>query len=92
MRRLGVEVPALDDESRARIEALADADEHRVALAGALGQLSDVEREAVRLRVVDELGYGEIAARLECSEGAARRRVHRGLARLNNLMQVEATS
>ena len=92
LRRLGVEVPALDDESRARIEALADADEHRVALAGALGQLSDVEREAVRLRVVDELGYGEIAARLECSEGAARRRVHRGLARLNNLMQVEATS
>jgi DNA-directed RNA polymerase specialized sigma24 family protein len=49
------------------------------------------EREAVHLRVVGELEYGEIASRLNCTEGAARRRVHRGLARLNTLMQAEAT-
>jgi RNA polymerase sigma factor (sigma-70 family) len=90
-RRLGLEVPALDDESSARIEALADAGEHRAALAAALEQMTGGEREAVHLRVVGELGYGEIASRLNCSEGAARRRVHRGLARLNNLMQAEAT-
>jgi DNA-directed RNA polymerase specialized sigma24 family protein len=29
--------------------------------------------------------------RLDCSEAAARVRVHRGLARLNNLMRMEAT-
>jgi RNA polymerase sigma-70 factor (ECF subfamily) len=92
VRRLGVQVPPLDDESIARIEALADIDQHREALAAALDQISGGEREAVQLRVVDELGYAEIATRLDCTEGAARRRVHRGLARLNNLMQLEATS
>ena len=91
VRRLGVEVPPLDDESIARIEALADIDQHREALAAALDQITGGEREAVQLRIVDELGYAEIATRLDCTEGAARRRVHRGLARLNNLMQVEAT-
>jgi RNA polymerase sigma-70 factor (ECF subfamily) len=91
VRRLGVEVPPLDDESIARIEALADIDQHREALAAALDQITGGEREAVQLRVVDELGYAEIATRLDCTEGAARRRVHRGLARLNNLMQLEAT-
>jgi RNA polymerase sigma-70 factor (ECF subfamily) len=91
VRRLGVEVPALDDESIARIEALADIEQHREALAAALGQMTGGEREAVELRVVSELGYTEIAARLDCTEGAARRRVHRGLARLNNLMGAEAT-
>jgi RNA polymerase sigma-70 factor (ECF subfamily) len=91
LQRLGVSVPALDDESIARIEALADADEHRAALGAALKRLSALERETVHLRVVDELGYDEIAARLDCTEGAARRRVHRGLARLDNLMHAEAT-
>jgi RNA polymerase sigma-70 factor, ECF subfamily len=90
VRRLGMSVPALDQESIARIEALADADEHRVALAAALERITGGEREAVQLRVVGELDYREIASRLGCTEGAARRRVHRGLARLNNLMQ-EAT-
>jgi RNA polymerase sigma factor (sigma-70 family) len=91
VRRLGIEVPALDDESIARIEALDDASSRREALAAALDQITGGEREAVQLRVVGELGYAEIAARLDCTEGAARRRVHRGLARLNNLMQMEAT-
>ena len=70
-------------------EALAD-----TIITDALRRRSRVKgakREAVQLRVVGELGYAEIAARLDCTEGAARRRVHRGLARLNNLMQMEAT-
>jgi RNA polymerase sigma-70 factor (ECF subfamily) len=87
VRRLGLVVPALDEESLARIEALVEADEHRQALAQALGQMSDGERDAVSLRVVDELGYPEIAAALRCSEAAARTRVHRGLARLYHLME-----
>ena len=90
VRRLAIEVPPLDDESIARIETLADMDAHRAALAAALTRMSDGERRAVELRVVGELGYGEIAMRLDCSEAAARVRVHRGLARLNHLM--EATS
>ena len=85
IRRLAIEVPPLDDESIARIEALADVD--REALAAALEQMGRGERDAVELRVVEEMGYAEIAARLECTEAAARVRVHRGLARLNRLME-----
>jgi RNA polymerase sigma-70 factor (ECF subfamily) len=92
VRRLGIEVPQLDDESIARIEALADAATHRDALTEALEQMTGGERAAVELRVVGELAYAEIAARLDCTENTARQRVHRGLARLNNLMQMEATS
>jgi RNA polymerase sigma-70 factor (ECF subfamily) len=90
IHRLGLEMPALDDESLARIEALADTAALRDALAGALKRMSVIDREAVELRVVRELGYDEIAAALGCNENTARQRVHRGLARLGNLM--EATS
>jgi RNA polymerase sigma-70 factor (ECF subfamily) len=90
VKRLGIDVPPLDDESIARIEALVDSGERRAAVAEALETLPDAERRAVELRVVDELGYAEIAARLSCTEGAARVRVHRGLARLNRLMEARA--
>jgi RNA polymerase sigma-70 factor (ECF subfamily) len=87
VRRLGIAVPQLDDESIARIEMLADANGHRAALAAALEQISPAERAAVELRVIDELDYEQIGRELDCSEGAARTRVHRGLARLNDLME-----
>ncbi len=90
VRRLGMTVPVVDDESVARIEALVDSDADRAAVAAALGGLPDGERAAVELRVVDELDYREIAARLSCTEGAARTRVHRGLARLNRVMEAQA--
>jgi RNA polymerase sigma-70 factor (ECF subfamily) len=90
VQRLGMTLPALDDESIARLEALVDGDAQRAAVAAALDGLPDGERAAVELRVVEELGYGEIAARLRCSEGAARTRVHRGLARLGRLMEARA--
>lgn len=90
VERLGMTVPALDDESLVRIEALVDSDGLRAAMAVALCELPDGERRAVELRVVEELGYAEIAARLSCTEGAARTRVHRGLARLNRLMEAQA--
>ena len=63
VRRLAIEVPALDDESIARIEALADMETCRAALAAALEQIGAGERNAVRLRVVEEMGYAEIATR-----------------------------
>jgi len=86
--RLGIAVPELDDESSARIEALADLDTQRATLGAAMARLTDHERDAVRFRVVDELAYTEIAAKLGCTEGAARTRVHRGLARLSTLLEV----
>ena len=90
LRRLGMRRPALDDESISRIEELADLAGYRTTLAEALSRLSAAERDAVQLRVVDELDYPLIAERLGCSEGAARVRVHRGLGRLATLLEVTA--
>ncbi len=87
VRRLKLELPPLDDESIARIEALADAAGQREQLASAIASMSPGEREAVGLRVLGELDYAAIATRLRCSEAAARTRVHRGLARLSALME-----
>ena len=87
IRRLGLQVPRLDEDSIARIEALVDIDGRRAELSAALKRISGVERDAIELRVVRELGYAEIASELNCSEGAARLRVHRALARLNELLE-----
>jgi RNA polymerase sigma-70 factor (ECF subfamily) len=48
----------------------------------ALATLREPERCAVVLRVVDGLGYDQIAAELRCPEGTAKARVSRGLDRL----------
>jgi RNA polymerase sigma-70 factor (ECF subfamily) len=87
-RRLGIEVPVLDHESSRRIEALIETDSYRESLVSAIERMPAGERAAVGLRVLDELDYGTIAARLACSESAARTRVHRGLARLWSLLEV----
>jgi RNA polymerase sigma-70 factor, ECF subfamily len=79
LRRLGVRPPVLDVDEQARIEELAALGELRVAVAEALAELGREQREAVRLRVVDELGYPVIARQLGISEQAARARVSRGL-------------
>jgi RNA polymerase sigma-70 factor (ECF subfamily) len=81
-RRLAVTVPTVDDQSLERIEELVDAAHWRHALCEALAQLTAAERDAVRLRVIDQLDYPTVAARLRCSEQAARARVHRGLTRI----------
>ena len=88
VRRLGIAVPAIDEESIARIETLADLPAQHAALADALNHISDRERDAIQLRVLKDLDYPTIAERLGCSEGAARVRVHRGLARLARLLEV----
>jgi RNA polymerase sigma factor (sigma-70 family) len=48
----------------------------------ALAELTDGERRALELRVVDSLPYEAVAAGLATSEGAARVRVSRALVRL----------
>lgn len=88
LARLGAERPALDPEAAAAIDVMVEADRHRGELRAALARMSPAARDAVSLRVVDELDYAEIGERLGCSEVAARVRVHRGLAKLNELLEV----
>ena len=48
----------------------------------AMAQLTDDQREAIRLRVVEDLTYEDAAARLDATPQAVRARVSRGLRQL----------
>jgi RNA polymerase sigma-70 factor (ECF subfamily) len=50
----------------------------------ALDELPESQREAIRLRVVDDLTYDAVAERLGTTPAAARVRVHRGLSALRD--------
>ena len=86
-RKLGMPERDLPSEDYERIEDLIDFAPIREALAEALETLSPDQREAMRLRVIDGLGYAEVAVRLECTEQNARQRVSRGLKKLALLLQ-----
>ena len=88
LRRLAVEPPALNDGEVARIEELAGLGELRSAVAAALQTLPAEQREALQLRVVDELDYPTVADRLGVSEVAARARVSRALRALAGALDV----
>jgi RNA polymerase sigma-70 factor (ECF subfamily) len=53
----------------------------------AFSALSDDQRRAMELRVVEGRSYQEVARALDCSEQAARARVSRGLRRLTKLLE-----
>jgi RNA polymerase sigma factor (sigma-70 family) len=78
-RRLGMQTLLLDDDALERVEALAS---RRSAAVDGLEGLSDVLRQAVAGRVIDQREYRELAQELECSESVVRQRVRRGLPRL----------
>jgi RNA polymerase sigma factor (sigma-70 family) len=84
-RRLGIEPLALDDAGLALVEERAGRGES--ALMRALQELPEDTRTALLARVVGEQEYGDIAARLRCSEQVVRQRVHRGLERLRTGMK-----
>jgi RNA polymerase sigma factor (sigma-70 family) len=86
-RRLGIERVAMDELSFERIEELADFAPIRDAVRRAMSSLSPKLSDAVALRVGLDLPYEEVARRLSCSEGTARVRVARGLARLNQILE-----
>jgi RNA polymerase sigma factor (sigma-70 family) len=88
LRQLGISVPPLGDEDVGRIEELADLRDIRRALGRQVARLSDGHRDALRLRVVDELPYAEVARRLEVSEATARARVSRGLRQLASSVEL----
>jgi RNA polymerase sigma-70 factor (ECF subfamily) len=87
MQKLGLERPPTDDELVADIWQRAQLDALRIELIAALATLSEPVREAVKLRVVDERPYVEIATRLRISEQAARARVSRGLSALAEALE-----
>jgi RNA polymerase sigma-70 factor (ECF subfamily) len=86
-RRLGMPERPLPPEDYERIEDLVDFAPIKDALAEALGTLSNDQREALNLHVINGLAYPEVARRLACTEANARQRVSRGLRRLAIVLQ-----
>jgi RNA polymerase sigma factor (sigma-70 family) len=83
-RRLSVERIELTDEGLAALEELRDC-----GVVGLLEELPADQREAVRGRIVDELGYDELGAGAGVSASVARKRVSRGLAALRRRFEQE---
>jgi RNA polymerase sigma factor (sigma-70 family) len=65
------------------IEERIDAEALGSQLRAAMGDLPAEQREALALRVLEQLNYPEIAAHLACTEPTVRKRVSRALSALN---------
>lgn len=87
-RRLGLPTDLSSEDCYAAVEERLSP---RVALARGLENLPEHEREALELRVVDELPYEQVADRLGVRPAAARLRVSRALRRLSSLALKEDT-
>jgi RNA polymerase sigma factor (sigma-70 family) len=87
LERLSWEVPLIAGAAeQEELERLAELETLRPVLAEALGKLPQQQRRAVELRILAGLPYEQVAARLACSEQAARASVSRGLRRLSELI------
>lgn len=79
LSRLQFEVRDLTNVEYERVEQLAASEDMRRLATDALADLSDEQADAIRLRVVGEQSFAEVADALGISEEAARARVSRGL-------------
>jgi RNA polymerase sigma-70 factor (ECF subfamily) len=81
-RKLGMPEREVSPEDYDRIEELVDFERVGRAIGQAFSVLSEDQREALTLRVVEGRPYREVAEALRCTEETARARVSRGLKRL----------
>jgi RNA polymerase sigma-70 factor (ECF subfamily) len=84
LRALGVQRRALTDAEYDRVEELAGLATLGARIDGELAALAADQRRAVRLRVVEERPYHEVAHELGVSEQTARARVSRALRALRD--------
>jgi RNA polymerase sigma-70 factor, ECF subfamily len=87
-RRLGMPEREVSPEDYERIEEMIDFEQIGRAIGQAFSVLSEEQREALTLRVIEGRPYREVAESLRCSEETARARVSRGLKRLGRLIDV----
>lgn len=86
-RRLGMPQREVSPEDYERIEELIDFEQVGRAIGQAFSVLSEEQREALTLRVIEGRPYREVAETLRCTEETARARVSRGLRRLATLLE-----
>lgn len=82
---------ALQDKLRAMALHSNGGGSEYIAVHDAMAQLRDKDREILQLAYWDELGAAEIAAVLQCSDSAAKVRLHRARAALRKQMPAFAT-
>jgi len=87
LQQLGATVPVAHEDDLREIEQAAELAELRDTLSTQLERLSGDQREALRLRVVEERPYPEVAEALGVSEQTARARVSRGLRALSRALE-----
>jgi RNA polymerase sigma-70 factor (ECF subfamily) len=87
LEALGATMPEVSEDDLREIEELAGLDTLRTVLGDELQRLSHDQREALRLRVVEERPYPEVADALGVSEQTARARVSRGLRSLARALE-----
>ena len=87
VRRLGIQVPSVHEEDVELIEKRAGLSAVRAEVSVQLAGLNSEQRDALRLRVVEERPYPEVATVLGISEQAARARVSRGLRTLRSALE-----
>jgi RNA polymerase sigma-70 factor, ECF subfamily len=92
IERLGIRVPDVSDEDHERIVELAGLADLRGRVAAAFGELSEDQRDALRLRVIDDRTYPEVAEQLGISEQTARARVSRALRRLADAVELTSAT
>jgi RNA polymerase sigma factor (sigma-70 family) len=84
--RLGMPLTTYDLDLDAEHDRL-DAKREHGALAAAIADLSESHRDALRLRILDERPYADVATSLGCSQVAARIRVSRALGALSRALR-----
>jgi RNA polymerase sigma factor (sigma-70 family) len=87
--RLSMEPIVLTDEAMEAVEALADAQRGAQVIADLLAQLPADQHQALRMRIVDEREYPDIAHELRCSPAVVRQRVSRALSTLRHELSQE---
>jgi RNA polymerase sigma-70 factor (ECF subfamily) len=88
--RLGIPRPHLSDVELERLEELAGISDLRRRVASHLSDLSHEQQEALRLRILEEQSYEQMAQHLGINEQAVRARVSRGMRTLADRLQDEA--
>ncbi len=78
-RRLGMATLVGQDDDTEEIARRIDAHELAPAVREAFAELTPDQQRAIAYRVIDELSYEEVGARLDCSAPTARSHVFRGL-------------
>jgi RNA polymerase sigma-70 factor (ECF subfamily) len=89
LARLGIEPPPAGPDELVRVEDRDGRRELRRRVVTQLQALSPEQQQALRLRVLDELSYAQMATRLGIDERAVRARVSRGIRTLASRLAPE---